>query len=106
VNRSMGLLKEMGRSGSRVSPDLLSYSGVISCIAKGERYDDADKAEDLLDRMTAANLVRPDNGKPGREFLVFVWQLSRDLLPERIANSQSTMCISVSSSAHYFPSYF
>ena len=75
----MALLKELERSGSRVSPDLLSYSGVISCIAKGERFDDAEKAEDVLDRMTVAGDVRPDNGKSEREFLVFVQQLSGGL---------------------------
>ncbi len=78
MNRSMALLKEMERSGSRVSPDILSYSGVISCIAKGERFDDAEKAEDLLDRMTVSGDVQPDNGKSGRKFLVFVRQLSGD----------------------------
>lgn len=74
----MALLKEMERSGSRVSPDVLSYSGVISCIAKSERFDDAEKAEDVLDKMTVAGDVQPDNGKSGRMFLVFFRQLSED----------------------------
>ena len=38
VNRLMTLLTEIERSGSMVSPDLLSYSGVILCIVKGERF--------------------------------------------------------------------
>lgn len=84
----MTLLKEMETSISRVSPDLLSYSGVISCIAKSERFDDAKKAEDVLNRMTMANDVRPDNGKSGQEFLVFVRHHCRSST-ERFANSQT-----------------
>ena len=42
-----------------VSPNLLSYSGVVSCIAKSKRGDATKKAEGVLNRMT----VPPDNGE-------------------------------------------
>ena len=100
----MALLKEMEKSGSRVSPDVLSYSGVISCIAKGERFEDAEKAEDVLDRMTVAGDVQPDNGKSGRKFLVFVLQLSGDL-PSRFAQTHNIF-IFVSPPTHHLLSYF
>lgn len=45
---------------SKVTPDLLSYSGVIACMAKSKRANDA---EDILDRMTEVTGVEPDNGE-------------------------------------------
>ena len=54
-------MKEMEKS-TNVTPDLLSYSGVLSCIAKSVRATDAKKAEDVLHRMTKDG-VEPDNGK-------------------------------------------
>jgi len=59
INRAEALLKEMEKS-TNVTPDLLSYSGVMSCIAKSVRATDAKKAEDVLHRMTKDG-VEPDN---------------------------------------------
>ncbi len=59
MNRSMALLKEM----ETVSPDLMTYSGVVSCISKSEGFDDARMAEDVLERMIISNDILPDNGE-------------------------------------------
>ncbi|KAL7553715.1 hypothetical protein ACHAWF_017036 [Thalassiosira exigua] len=58
--RAEMLLKEM-EEDNFVMPDLLSYSGVISCITKGKRLTDTDanNAEYLLHRMVAKR-VQPD----------------------------------------------
>ena len=58
MSRALLLLSEMEDS-TIVSPDLLSYSGVVSCIAKSKRGDATKKAEGVLNRMT----VPPDNGE-------------------------------------------
>lgn len=58
MSRALLLLNEMEDS-TIVSPDLLSYSGVVSCIAKSKRGDATKKAEGVLNRMT----VPPDNGE-------------------------------------------
>eukprot|EP00985_Skeletonema_marinoi_P013224 scaffold6528_cov211-Skeletonema_marinoi.AAC.12 len=58
-NRAHALLHEMERS-TRVEPDLLSYSGVISCIAKSKSSNDAKKAEVVLRELDKHN-VTPDN---------------------------------------------
>ena len=44
-----------------VSPDLLSYSGVISCVSKSKRNKDIKKAEDVLQRVSKMGGVQPDN---------------------------------------------
>ncbi|KAL7542284.1 hypothetical protein ACHAXR_013211 [Thalassiosira sp. AJA248-18] len=62
INRAQALLKDMETS-TTVAPDLLSYSGVIACIAKSKRANDAMKAEDILSHVTKAKGVQPDNGK-------------------------------------------
>ena len=66
----------METSGSDVSPGLMSYSGVISCISKSDRFDDAKTAEDVLEKMIISNDVLPDNGELWQESLVLVWPLS------------------------------
>jgi len=59
IDRALALLHEMETS-SKVKPDLLSYSGVISCISKSKRSVDAKRAEDVLLRLDKHN-VAPDN---------------------------------------------
>jgi len=59
IDRALALLQEMEMS-SKVKPDLLSYSGVISCIAKSKRSVDAKRAEDVLHELDKHNVV-PDN---------------------------------------------
>lgn len=61
IYQAESLLGDM-ESSNAVSPDLLSYSGVISCIAKSKKTTDAKKAEDILSRMTKISGVQPDNG--------------------------------------------
>ena len=62
IHQAELLLEEMEKS-NKFAPDLLSYSGVISCMAKGKRASSVKKAQDILHRMTKRNIVRPDNGK-------------------------------------------
>jgi len=63
VSRAEALLQIMEKS-DKVSPDLLSYSGVISSIANSNRAADVAKAEGILDLLTDGNNdVEPDNGK-------------------------------------------
>ncbi len=57
--RAHALLHQMEAS-TRVEPDLLSYSGVISSIAKSKRSNDAKKAEVVLRELDRYN-VAPDN---------------------------------------------
>ena len=52
----------------RVKPDLLSYSGVISCISKSKKTIDAERAEAILHRMEKIfeignDSLRPDTGE-------------------------------------------
>lgn len=63
VSRSEALLQIMEMS-HKISPDLLSYSGVISCIANSNRSADVARAECILDLLTdGKNVVQPDTGK-------------------------------------------
>ena len=64
LTRSEALLQIMEMS-DKVSPDLLSYSGVISCIANSNnRATDVAKAEKILDLLTSGKSdVQPDNGE-------------------------------------------
>ena len=48
---------------STSTPDLLSYSGVISCLAKSKRAADAAKADAVLRRITEMEGVEPDTGE-------------------------------------------
>ena len=57
------MLKEMENGTTRVTPDLLSYSGVMSCLAKSKRTADAARAEDVLYRASKAEGVKPDTGE-------------------------------------------
>lgn len=58
-SRAHALLHEMETS-TRVKPDLLTYSGVISSIAKSKKSNDAKKAEVVLRELDRHN-VSPDN---------------------------------------------
>ncbi len=79
LTRSEALLQIMEMS-DKVSPDLLSYSGVISCIANSNsRASDVVKAEKILDLLTSGKSdVQPDNGKRalGLHFVVFLIALN------------------------------
>ena len=59
IDRAHALLREMETS-SRVESDLLSFSGVISCIANSKRSIDAKRADDVLRELDKYN-VAPDN---------------------------------------------
>ena len=58
-SRARALLNKM-KTNASVDPDLLSYSGLISCIAKSKRSNDAKRAEDVLLELGKEN-VAPDN---------------------------------------------
>jgi hypothetical protein len=66
----------------KVSPDLLSYSGVMSSIANSNRAADVAKAEGILDLLTdGKNDVIPDNGKCGSpDIILLASTLSDDSL--------------------------
>lgn len=60
IDRAHALLRDMEKS-SKVKPDLLSYSGIISCIAKSKRSSiNITRAEDVLIELVENN-VTPDN---------------------------------------------
>lgn len=59
IDRAHALLHDMEKS-IKVKPDLLSYSSMVSCIAKSKRSIDAGRAEEIL-RELDKNNVTPDN---------------------------------------------
>ena len=61
VAKSEALLKSMEEKSSTISPDLLSYSGVISSISKSKRESDITKAEDILQRVSKSKNIQPDS---------------------------------------------
>ncbi|KAL9191041.1 hypothetical protein ACHAXT_000747 [Thalassiosira profunda] len=58
VTRAEALLADMEDS-STLSPDLLTYSGVVSCLAQSKRGADHPKADAVLRRLQA-NGIQPD----------------------------------------------
>ena len=71
VTRSEALLQILETS-EKVSPDLLSYSGVISCVANSNRATDIAKAESILDVLTTGkNDIQPDNGTRCPRIILF-----------------------------------